>query len=258
MNIQEYYTEIDLTLLPSKGLFYSDTTKIWVRGATAFEVERFESGDFTNYYSAHQEIFTFLCNCVIIEENSRKASINSIADIDKFWLLLKIKTLTDGQNILSVMSNNPHVSIELSIENLEYWNPTDFIIPYYNNDLKCFYIDSPQGKYYFKIPTIGINACYFEWIRNKVMSKKDFDKEFITIAPFFSKSNNYLSIDAIDELKTAYDELNVDEFKFIKFTIDNIYSSFGIRHLVKIIDGVKYTAQIDLLKNTNRIFNKIN
>jgi hypothetical protein len=256
MEIQDYYTEITSQELPSRGLF-SDI-KIYARGATAFELDKFESGDFSSYYSCHQEIFMLLSSCLLVEKtNGMRGSINLICDVDKFYILLKIKELTEDQHPTLVMSNTNHlISIELKCANLEYWTPSEQLMSFYDPELKCFKTESPF-EYYFVPPVIGTNSCYLEWVKSKVLAKKELDKEFLNIGPYLSKSSYYISVDDINEINEQYNELPNTEFLLVKWFSDQICSSFVIRRLRLDIDDITYYANIDLFRTTTRIFNKI-
>lgn len=257
MEIQDYYTEINFLELPSKGIFY-DNIKIFARGATAFELDKFEAGDFSSYYTVHQEIYMLLCSCLLVQKNNIKGNVNLISDIDKYYLLIKIKELTEDQRPVLIMStSNQMVSIELKCENLEFWSPSESLMSFYDEDLKCFKTTTPF-EYYFITPTIGVNSCYLEWVRNKVMGKKEIDKEFLAIGPCLSKSNNFISVDEINHLNELYNELEPTEYMMVKWFSDQIISSFGIRRLKYEIDDMTYYANIDLFRSTTRIFNKIN
>jgi hypothetical protein len=157
------YIEVDLNRLPSKNLFYDDLS-IMIRGANIYEIERYDLSNHSSYDTINQDIYSLLCNTVIVSDSKKRRSVLEILDIDKQYLLIMIRDLTEGQNEIVIQPDNGTAfeAITLCADNIELWEPDNELMEFYSDYYKCFYCDTDFGEYYFSPPTFGLHNSVFE------------------------------------------------------------------------------------------------
>lgn len=254
----DYYTEVDISKLPSKGLFYDNDLSIMIRGANPYEIEKYDLSNHSSYDTINQDIYSLLSSTVIVSDSKKRRSILEIIDVDKHYLVIMIRDLTEGQNEIIVHPDNGTAfdAIKLCAENIELQEPDDFLNSHYSEYYKCYYFDTEFGDYYFSPPTFGLHNSLFEQMKNRIFNKKTYDKDFISVMQTLNRNNYNVSISEIDEMEANFFTMDRMEYLTIKTISDKVISSFGVRRLTKIIDGKKYNSYFDIFKNP-KIFKKI-
>jgi hypothetical protein len=111
-------------------------------------------------------------------------------EIDRFYLIFAIRdyTFKNGENklVISVSyDEGVEEKVEVTKDLLDYFNPDERIMNYYDRNDKCFKIQMKNGENFsLYLPTLGIMNFIKGYIKQKQQSGKNFDKAFIKYAPF--------------------------------------------------------------------------
>ena len=230
--------EVDLSKLPSLGLFYKDNLKIWIKKTDDEDVFKYEFNyDPEKISSVIDGIKSILKSSLVIS-NGNFGDIKSIDIIFLFLEIVKfkknkdIKITYDGGGVSNTISFGPNT--------FNYCDVSD-VMKYYNKDLKVFDIDGWK----FSAPSISIE----ESVTNYLIHKNDeslfqLNYNFIN----FMGDKKELNFDEIENLIQIF---NYDLPKEDNEKIGEIISMFfGMMKYSLIKDGlvIDMNAKMDLSK----------
>ena len=230
--------EVDLTKLPSLGLFYKDNFKIWIKKTDDEDVFKYEFNyNPDNIGSVIDGIKSILKSSLIIT-NGDFGDIKSIDIIFLFLEIVKfkknkdVKITYDGGGVSNTITFGPSTFNYCDVSNM---------MKYYNKDLKVFDIDGWK----FSAPSISIE----ESVTNYLIHKND-DSFFKLSYNFinFMGDKKELTFDEVDNLIQIFNnDLSSEE----KLKIEEIISMFfGMMKYSLIKDGlvIDLNSKMDLSK----------
>lgn len=237
---------LKLESLPSIGLFYADDFKIWIKKATADDIERYEKNYKKNDIGV---IITQVKN--IVKSNtifSDGWKFEDLKSVDIIFIFLEIvKFTTKKEIIIKYTEEGSEVerSIEFSSENFNYFDLPEELKPYYDKTEKQFIIDGWK----FSLPTIGVENCLTIFLIDK-NGKKNSKKynEYTYDFTYFLGDKNFISGEEIENLIQIFNFDLEDEDKEIVKNIVDIFSplqKYSLKRLDKVID---ISSKIDLEK----------
>ncbi len=163
LNLQK---KLDISILPSQGLFYKDDFEIHIKKADIEDIIEYEH----NYIKDDLGSVIFKLK-KIVEKNCSFSSgygFNDIKSIDVVFIFLEIVRFTKGKAV-SLSYFNDEIGqeemIEFSSNYFNYFEINESLMDHYNPETKQFDVDG----YNFGLPSIGIENC----LTNYLISKAD-------------------------------------------------------------------------------------
>lgn len=182
--------------LPSGGRFYPDGTTLEIRAAQALEIRHFSTIDENDPLDMDDKLNMIIDKCLRMRFPDRHATWKDLKEEDRFYLIFAIRDITfiNGENKLFMTlkcgrecggDGTYNEKVELAKENFEYYQIEDKLMEFYDENERCFVIDSPKvGTIRMYIPSLGITTFIKNYIRKKVRDNEYYDKAFLKIAPF--------------------------------------------------------------------------
>lgn len=224
---RKIFKKIDLTKLPSQGIFYSDGFDISIKKATIEDISYYKD----NYQDDPLSIIGLIKE--IVKTNSVVSdgfSFDDISSIDIVYIFFEIVSLTKGDDI---WINYVGRSILFNSDHFNYFELDDDLMDKYDPTSKEFNIEG----FKFRLPSIGIESSVTDFIKESAINGslgKFSDKSYDFM--YFLGNRNSLDYNEVENLITIFnDELGNSE-KDIVTKIINDFSSFS-RYSLKSDDG---------------------
>lgn len=184
-DIPSLHVPIKIDELPSKGFFYPKDIQISVRALTSPEIKLFSSMDEDNFFDVGKSFANVLNSGLLIVSNGEKLSYRDLSEYDKIYLFLIIRDRTkkfdQRESNLTSKSKCPHCNFEnektIEKNTIGYYNISDKLMKYYNNDERCFIFESPKFESPLKIyvPSLGTTEIITEYMKDKEIEKQSGD-----------------------------------------------------------------------------------
>jgi hypothetical protein len=205
------WKNLPVDILPSKGMFYPEGTRIAIRPAEVKEIRHFSSIDESDRLDLEEKLSYILDRCMRMEySNEGVVSYRDLKQEDRFFVIMAIRDLTfvSGENSIILMpekkckslSECPFVNgIELRTGVLSSYTIDGRIMKYYNESTRSFIFDVPKigRKIEMNVPSIGVNELVTRFILYCKKKSIEIDEGFIKIAPFIIKDWRGITEDMI-------------------------------------------------------------
>lgn len=162
---------MDITKLPSQGLFYKDDFKLKLKKASIDDIIEYEKDFIKDDLGVIiEKVKTVVRKNTILENGYTFYDIKSI---DVVFLFLEIVKLTKRKPLLFlyVTDDFQKIEVEFSEKNFNYFFIKESLMSKYNSHEKCFEIDG----YKYSLPSIGVENSLTNFLVSK-SHQEDVDK----------------------------------------------------------------------------------
>ena len=182
------YLPINLEDLPTRGKFYPNGMKLFIRAATGGEIRHWSQSNEEELLDIDDSLNYILERCLSVKVEGRIADYKDLCEIDRFYLILAIRDFTfiDGNNELMIKITE-NEELPLHKDNVEFVKFEDNIMRFYNPEKKCFTIQNFSTKKGQKInlqkplniylPKVGITRWLKDYVRRKKAAQEMFDQD---------------------------------------------------------------------------------
>jgi hypothetical protein len=244
------WKNLPMGILPSKGMFYPEGTRIAIRAAEVKEIRHFSTIDEDDRIDIEEKLGMILDSCMRIDfPGEGVVSFKDLKVEDRFFVILAIRdlTFTRGENMIILIPDTECGKKECPIKEgfelrtgvLSSYSIDEKILKYYDKDERCFVFEIKKTgkKIKMGVPSIGISGKISDFIIYCANKKIDIDESFLMILPFILDEWRTTDNDSIlSIMKEADEKWSKEEF--------SIY--FELSEMIKI--GTKAKAQIDCPK----------
>lgn len=233
-NLLPGYHEIYAQNFPSKGLFYPEGSRFFIRAAEVNEIRNFSTLNEKDPYSVDEALNEIVKSCLMIRFGGGKvASYKDLREEDRIHVIFTIRELTfvNGENKIGVKLTceecNHENEIEVTNSSFETNLLGDQIMKYYDSQRRIFIVNTKSGSIEIVPPSIGTMNTVTKWIRTKKEEGKKIDPSFAKALPYLITDWRKLTDGNISNLEVEFKQWNTQ--KYITFN--------GLTEMVKI--GVK-------------------
>lgn len=221
------YLPISLEDLPTRGKFYPNGMKLFIRAATGGEIRHWSQSNEEELLDIDDSLNYILERCLSVKVEGRIADYKDLCEIDRFYLILAIRDFTfiDGNNELMIKITE-NEELPLHKDNVEFVKFEDNIMRFYNPEKKCFTIQNFSTKKGQKInlqkplniylPKVGITRWLKDYVRRKKSAQEMFDQDFITMAPILIPDYRGLNDEKYSQFVEASNYFGVYEYSIIE------------------------------------------
>lgn len=243
LNLQK---KINLTELPSQGLFYKDDFELSIKKANIEDIIEYE-------YNYEKDDLGLVITRIkkIVEKGailSKNYSFSDIKSIDVVFLFLEIVKFTNGNPVLLTYFNDIkgyEESISFDASNFNYFKLNKNIMSKYDSESKEFIIDG----FRYSAPSIGAENCLTQFLISKsndpnAIKYNNYSYDFL----YFLGHKKNITFDEIENLIQIFNfDIQDNELKSIKKITKelSVISRYSLIRDSKIID---VSAKIDLQK----------
>lgn len=184
------YHQINITNLPSAGMFYPVRTEVSIRSAKVTEIRHFSSIDENNVLDVDDKLNYILEQCVRVTNAKNRMSYKDLCEEDRFYIILSIRDLTfpEPESNLTVEHTDKKgkkQSVEIKKENFTYFKIPETLDKYYDVEARTFFIETKSfGTIEMKPPTIGIMQRMTTYIKDRQEKKEKIDQSVLQIMPY--------------------------------------------------------------------------
>lgn len=244
------WKNLPMHILPSKGMFYPDGTRIAIRAAEVKEIRHFSTIDEDDRIDIEEKLGMVLDSCMRIDfPGEGVVSFKDLKVEDRFFVVLAIRdlTFTRGENMIILIPDTEcgkkdcpiKEGFELRTGVLSSYAIDEKILKYYDKAERCFVFEIKKTgkKVKMGVPSIGIANKISDFIVHCSNRKIEIDESFLRILPFILEEWRTTTNDSILSLM---DDSNKN------WTKEEFSVYFELSEMIKI--GTKTKAQIDCPK----------
>lgn len=218
---------LDITSFPSKGLFYPDNTKIYVRAATAGEIKHWSTMNIEKTEEINEHINYIIercCKVSIPDNNYQGGSWKDLVDIDRLYLLFAIRDFTFPNGSNELMFNiTENKQIPLYKDNIDFVNYPEELMNLYDANDKCFKLRFKSGRVInIYITTLGVGQWLTNYITMKQNAREQIDNDFLLYAPLLINNYHKFSLRAYEQLVDESMNWGAKEWSALSYVRDII------------------------------------
>jgi len=205
------WKNLPVEILPSKGMFYPEGTKLAIRAAEVREIRHFSTIDDDDRLDIEDKLSYILDRCLRMDfPNEGVVSYLDLKQEDRFFIIMAIRDLTfvKGENSIILQLDKTcretpdcpyRDGIELRTGVLSSYELDNKILEYYNPESRSFIFDVRKigKKIEMFIPSIGVTKAISKFVSDMAKKGTDIDEGFLKIAPFLFEEWRDLTSDKI-------------------------------------------------------------
>lgn len=234
------HVPINMAELPTRGRFYSEDARIWIRAARVGEVREYSMMDESNPADVIEKMNYILSSCSKVMFGNVQGSYKDIMDHDRFYVLLKISELTfvNGETNIQIpipagSCKTPgckhQKSTKLTTGMLERAEPDEILEKYYDDGNRCYSIRTKSyGTIQIAPPTIGVTSAIRDWAVGRAQNAKEWDESIIQMIPFFRREWRGLTDREIHSIATEFEGWDIGKFTLVYRFIERLNTSVGM------------------------------
>ena len=188
------YIEIWPEKFPSKGLFYAQGTRFFIRSAQVKEIRHFSTINEQDPFTIDEALNEILKSCLMIRQPNRQMSFKYLREEDRIYIIMSIRELTfpkgENQLVLKVDCRECNHENEIKIVNdsFEHNEVNEKLMKYYNEETRRFEVQTKSNGVITLIPpSIGIMMEITKYIQKIQQEGKKLDQSFIKILPYIDQ-----------------------------------------------------------------------
>ena len=220
------WKNLPLSILPSRGFFYPEGTKIAIRSAEVREIRHFSTIDEDDLIDLDEKLNFILSKCSTMHfPNEGVVSYKDLKQEDRFFLVMAIRDLTfvQGENRIIITPESKckdknvcaiNGGIELRTGVLSSYDIDPRVMKYYSPSARNFVFPVRKiGKEIaMSVPSIGVINAISEFVLTCDRMKIDVEESFLKIAPFLFDEWRNLGFDEIMKKMRESDDWSKEEF----------------------------------------------
>ncbi len=263
------WKNLPLGIIPSRGNFYPEGTKIAIRPTETKEIRHYSSIDEDDLLDLNEKLNFIIEKCSIMNfPNEGVVSYQDLKQEDRFFIIMAIRDLTFLQG-----ENRVILTPKTSCENKNLC-PINTGVELRTGILSSYDIDSKVMKYYspvtrgftfpvrkigkeiqMYVPSIGVTNAISKFVSNSISRGIEVDDSFIKIAPFLFEDWKNLDDRKIMQKMIESEEWSKEEFS-LYYELSNLIK-IGTKLDVKLncpTCGAEVTAPITFPKGFRSLF----
>lgn len=228
------FIELPVKDLPTKGIFYPDGTKFYIRAASGKEIFSWSQTNETEILEINNSLNYMLSRCLSVKMPGHLADYKDVKEIDRFYIILAIRDFTypEGNNELMI-NINEHKQIPLRKDNIDFIKFSDKLMKYYDKDNLCFTVSSITLKngsvkklcrpVHIYIPNVGVTEWLKDYVQKKSQKQELFDKNYVQLAPMLIADHRGLTDESYDAYIESFSYLEEDVNSYIDLSVIDLF-----------------------------------
>lgn len=228
------WKNLPMSVLPSKGLFYPEGTKIAIRPADVKEIRHFSSIDEEDLLDLNEKLNFIISKCSTMHfPNEGVVSFMDLKQEDRFFLIMAIRDLTfvQGENRIVITPKTDckdkascplNSGVELRTGVLSSYDLDPQLMNYYSSESRNFVFPVKKlGKQItMSVPSIGVSKAIDSFVNDCKIKGIPVEESFVQIAPFLFEEWRELDNRKILIKMRESDEWSKEEFS-LYFELSN-------------------------------------
>lgn len=254
------YMKIDVTSLPTQGLFYPEGTEIQIRAARGAEIKHWSTMNIQDQSSLEQidDLLNYIIErCVSVKmPGVNGPSWKDLKEVDRLYLIMAVHDFTyiDGENELMVpVSEGKDMPVKK--EMIDFIKIPDSIMKYYDPEIRGFHFKLKTGREInMYLPGLGANQWLTNYAKAKQAAREGFDIDFIQFAPFLIPDFRRLTQKGYEDMVLETRGWSTSEWSLISHVRDELSNAIAAN--IKYIDdaGVEVTIPLNFRGGIKALF----
>lgn len=206
------YHEIWAENFPSKGLFYQEGARFFIRAASVKEIRHFSTINEQDPFSVDEALNEIVKSCLMIRFPGKQASFKDLREEDRIHIILTIRDLTfsKGENKLGIVVSckecNHENEIEIKNHSFEINEPNETIMKYYDEERRIWSVKTKScGIIELAPPSIGVMMETTKYIRRVQQEEgRKLDASFVKSLPYMVQDWRGLNEQRIKNLEIDF------------------------------------------------------
>jgi hypothetical protein len=207
------YHEIWKENFPSKGLFYQEGARFFIRAASVKEIRHFSTINEQDPFSVDEALNEITKNCLMIRFPGKQANFKDLCEEDRIHIIMTIRELTfaNGENKLglNVTCNDCGHDNEVVIgkDSFETYEPKEQIMKYYDHEKKRWIVQTKSsGIIELRPPSIGVMQEVTKYIKKAQQegTTGKIDQSFLKTLPYMVTDWRGLNDQRIKQLEIEF------------------------------------------------------
>ena len=232
------YIEIWQEQFPSRGLFYPNGTRFFIRSAQVKEIRQWSTINEQDPFSVDEGLNEILRSCLMIRMPGKQMSFKDLREEDRIFVILSIRELTfpNGENQLVVRAvcNECQHENEFKIEReaFEFNELEDTIMKYYDDSTKMFFVETKSvGSFKIIPPSIGVMSEITKYIQKRQQDQKKIDQSFVKVLPYLIQEWRGFNESVINNLEIEFLSWNTTKFQVMNKITE--MCRVGVKEIIK-------------------------
>lgn len=230
------YIEIYPKDLATRGLFYNDGFRIFIRAAQGKEVKHWSTINEDDPIAVDEALNYIFSSCVEVHLGHKMlGTYKDVCQEDRLQLILMIRDLTYVEpesriqiEVECVTESCGKIKIDLNSNNVKVNTIDETLMSRYSNEEKAFVLKTKSfGEVILKSPTIGLIESSTKIVKEFRQSGKKYDPIFVSLLPYLV--NKAPTKDELRKLEVDFQEWNSNPKK--------------ISFYISIIEQMKFLSQ---------------
>lgn len=225
-----HWKNLPTKLLPSKGLFYPENTRMAIRPCDVKEIRHFSTIDEDDALDIERKLSFILERCLRIDfPNQGVVSYKDLKQEDRFYIIMAIRDLTflRGENSLvlrpkKICKGTPECpfkdGFELRSGNLTSYELEEEILKRYNPERRSFIFTFKDTGKSFEVfvPSIGVTQEISNFASTCSARGIEIEEGFLEIAPFIMPEWRGLNFEnVLSFMREGYSQWGKKEFSLL-------------------------------------------
>lgn len=237
------WIEVPIGMIPSKGMFYPEDAKIFIKSAEVGEIKHWSTLDPNSFLDVDSKMNYVLERCLNFVNDKSKVTYSwkDILEIDRLYLIFRVSELTfPGETNKLKMTFTCTSACKaprgeqgqykkkdtISSRSLYLFELDDYLHSLYSPDSRCFVKHLKEGgELKFYIPSTGVASSVKNLIVELRESGEVLDPFIIKILPYIIKDYKTLNADLLKKLAVDIIGWNKNKILFINGVVEKIESS---------------------------------
>ncbi len=264
------WKNIPLEIIPSRGLFYPEGTRIAIRPAEVREIRHFSTIDEEDRLDIEEKLSYILDRCLRMDfPGEGVVSYKDLKQEDRFFLIMTIRDLTfvRGENSILLKTKKKcnetpdcpfNDGIELRTGVLSSYEIDKKILEYYNPNTRSFVFKLKKtGKEIeMFVPSIGISQSIYSYTIEAAKKRIILDDGFLQIAPFIFDDWRDLTFDSFIKKSRECDYWTKEEYS-VYFELSEkikVGTTMEAKQNCPVCGGMEVTADISFPRGLRSLF----
>jgi hypothetical protein len=205
------YIEIWPEKFPSKGLFYPQGIRFFIRSAQVKEIRHFSTINEQDPFTIDEALNEILKSCLMIRMPNRQMSFKDLKEEDRIHIIMAVRELTfpkgENQLVLKVPCKECNHENEIKVINdtFEHNEVDEKMMKYYNEETRRFEVQTKSnGTIIMSPPSIGTMMEITKYIQKKQQEGKKLDQSFIKVLPYLESDWRGFNDSRINNLEIEF------------------------------------------------------
>ena len=224
---------LPVDILPTKGMFYPEGTKIQIKSASVDEIKHWSTININDFMDINDNLNFILERCMEMrDEEDIPQTWNNLTEIDRLYVVFKISELTfpekENKLVINAVCDEQLNKKEIYVESnmLKLFDMEKELYKIYSPSDRCLVKKTKTGELIkFFIPTVGVATAVKKYAMDKRRNGEFIDQFVLKVMPYLVKEPMHINDTYIFNLMNDISMWSRNKVLYVSGIIDLIEKS---------------------------------